>query len=1136
MGQTGIGIGAAWGHDPGTLTPNPPATMLKLLIPAAALALAAAPLLAQAPAADETRLLRFPATNGKQIVFSYADQLYTVGVDGGEARRLTNTPGYAVFPRFSADGSQLAFTAQYDGNTEVYVMPAEGGTPKRLTYTATLSRDDVSDRMGPNNLVMAWKNTSNEIAFRSRMTSFNSFVGQLYTVGTDGDVPKQVPVPRGGFLSYSPDDTKMAYNQVFREFRTWKDYRGGMADDIWIFDFKTGAVEDITNDAAQDIIPMWGPDNRIYFLSDREAGGAKRMNLYSYDLATKATAQLTHFTDFDIKFPSLGGGVVVFEEAGYIWAYDIRKGSAQRVPIAVRDDFVTSRPERINVAKYVESVNIAPDGKRVVVSARGATFTVPAKDGATRNLTRKEGIHERDAVWSPDGRWIAYISDDTGENEIYVRPQDASAEPTQLTTGADTYYYFPVWSPDGKKLLWGDRLQRLRFVTVETKAVTLVDTATAFEVTQYNWSPDSQWITWARPEDESLSKVWLYSLAGSRKFEVTDGWYEASAPAFSDDGKFLLLASGRDFNRTLSEVEFDHVYKDLERVYLIALSKDTDSPFKPKSDEVEIAPAPKPDDKPADAKAADGKDAKKDAAPKPVVVKVDEDGIKDRLVGLPIKASNYESIHSVGDKVYYLRADEGGDGEEDAGPPPKTLAMYDLKERKETELGKTFGYDLSADGKKMLLSVGKDFAVIDTPTSKIEVKDRLSFAGLSMRVDRHAEWAQIYDECWRQMRDFFFSPTMNGVDWAAMRAKYAALVPYAQTRYDLTYLLGELIGEIHSGHTYVGGGDRPMAPRVTMGLLGAKLSRDPASRDYRIDKILRGENWQSAGRSPLTEIGVNVREGDYILAVDGKSVKDMANIYSALVGKADVQVVLRVNSKPTDEGARNVTVLPIGDEAPLYYMTWVRHNIDYVTEKTGGKVGYIHIPDMGPEGLAEFAKHFYPQLTKKALILDDRGNGGGNVSPMIIERLARELLMVEKARNATPRPNPGDMQLGPKVVLMDEFSASDGDIFPYRFKTDGLGKLIGKRSWGGVVGIRGSLPIVDGGFLNKPEFAPYAKDGKSWPIEGHGVDPDIVVSNDPSKEFAGVDQQLDRAIEEILQEIKTNGQSLPPPPPYPDRS
>jgi tricorn protease len=1103
--------------------------MLKFILPLAGLALFTSPLLSQtAPAPDETRLLRFPATNGKQVVFSYADQLYTVGLDGGIARRLTNGPGYCLFPRFSPDGAQIAFTGQYDGNTEVYLMPADGGTPKRLTYTATVARDDLGDRMGPNNIVMAWKNTSPEVLFRSRMISFNSFNGQLYSVGTDGDVPKQLPVPRGGFMSFSPDDSKMAYNRVFREFRTWKAYRGGMADDIWIYDFKTGSVEDITNNPAQDIIPMWAPNNRIYFLSDRLADGAKRLNLYSYDLATKATVQHTHFKDFDIKFPSLGGGVIVFEEAGYIWSFDLKAGVAKRIPIVVRDDFVTARTERMNVSKYIESVNPSPDGKRAVVNARGDTFTVPAKDGAIRNLSRKAGVHERDAVWSPDGKWIAYDSDETGENELYVRPQDGTGDPVQLTKGADTYYYDPKWSPDSKRLLWADRLQRLRIIAVDTKEVTLVDTATAFEIRQYAWSPDSKWVTWSRPEDATLPKVWLYSLDTAKKFEVTDGWYEASSPAFSDDGKFLLLASGRDFKPTVSDIELDHVYRNLERVYLVALSKDTDSPFKPKSDEVEIAPAPaKADDKPADAK-----DAKKDAAPKPVVVKVDEDGIKDRVIGLPIAASNYSDIHSVGDKVYYIHDDGDGIG----GPGTQTLFLYSLKDLKETELGTVAGYDITADGKKMLVAVDKDYSIIDLPTAKLDLKEKLKFDGLEMTLDRHAEWAQIYDENWRQMRDFFFSPTMNGVDWAAMKAKYGALVPYAQTRYDVTYLIGELIGEIHSGHTYVGGGDAPKAPRVPMGLLGAQLSRDAQSRAYRIDKIIRGENWEDAERSPLTEIGVNVSEGDYILAVDGKPVRDLGNIYSALIGTPGKQVVLRVNSKPVDEGARNVTVVPTADEAPLYYRSWVNHNTDYVTQKTNGAVGYIHIPDMGFEGLDEFAKHFYPQLRKKALIIDDRGNGGGFVSPMVIERLSRELVMWGKARNATPTSNPNDMVVGPKVVLMDEFSASDGDIFPYRFKTLGLGKLIGKRSWGGVVGIRGTLPIVDGGFINKPEFASYAADGKDWPIEGHGVDPDIVVDNDPAKEFSGTDQQLDRAIDEVLAELKAAGKTVPPPPPpFPDR-
>ncbi|HXQ80390.1 MAG TPA: PDZ domain-containing protein [Opitutaceae bacterium] len=1104
--------------------------MSKFILSFAGVALLASALRSESPPLpEEARLMRFPATNGRQIVFSYADQLYTVGMEGGVARRLTNGPGYAVFPRFSPDGSELAFTAQYDGNTEVYLMPAEGGTPRRLTYTATLARDDLGDRMGPNNIVMAWRNTSREVLFRSRMRSFNPFNGQLYSVGTDGDLPRQLPVPRGGFLSLSPDDTKMAYNRVFREFRTWKDYRGGMADDIWIYDFKTGAIENITNNPAQDIIPMWAPNNRIYFLSDRD----KRLNLYSYDLASKETTQHTRFTDFDIKFPSLGGGVIVFEEAGYIWSFDIKAGAARRVPIAVRDDLAASRDALINVANFVETASPSPDGKRVVVTARGSTFSVPARDGATRILSRKAGVHERDAVWSPDGKWIAYDSDESGENELYVRAQDGSGDPVQVTRGADTYYYNPLWSPDSRKLLWADRLQRLRYVTVETKAVTLVDTATASEIRQYAWSPDSQWVAWSRPEDNSLDKLWVYSLASGRKFAATDGWYTASAPAFSDDGKFLLFASRRDFKPLLSDIEFDHVYKNLERVYLVALSKETDSPFKPASDEVETAPAPKPQEK-----AADGRDAKKDAAPGAVVVRVDEDGIRERVIGLPVTAANYSSIRAVAGKVYYLRDDLGGELGTAAAAAPKdrTLLLYSLKDRKETELGRAAAYEITADGKRMLVKVGKEYALIDLPAAKFEVKDKLSLEGLEMHLDRHAEWAQIYNESWRQMRDFFFSPTMNGVDWPAMRAKYAALVPYVQTRYDLTYLVGELIGEIHNSHTYVGDGDRPLAPRIATGLLGAELSRDPASRAYRIDRIIHGENWQDATRSPLTDIGVSVAEGDYILAVDGRSVRELSNIYSALVGTAGKQVVLRVNSRPVDDGARSVTVVPIADEAPLYYESWVRRNTDYVSRMTDARVGYIHIPDMGAEGLGEFARHFYPQLTKAALIVDVRGDGGGNVSPMIIERLARELVLVQKARNGTPRTNPRDMELGPKVVLMDEFSASDGDIFPYRFRIDGLGKLIGKRSWGGVVGFRASLPIVDGGYLDKPEFAPYSKDGRDWPVEDHGVDPDIVVDNDPAKEFAGVDQQLDRAIEEVLLELKTRGGPLPPPPPWPDRS
>ena len=1091
---------------------------------------------------DTTRLLRFPTTNGTQIVFCYGGELYTVGKDGGTARRLTSGPGYTSFARFSPDGTQIAFTSQYDGNTEVYVMPAEGGTPKRLTTSATLGRDDVSDRMGPNNIVMAWENTKPVVVFRSRMKSFNDFIGSLFAVGLDAELPQQLPLPRGGFVSFSPDDSKMAFNRVFREFRTWKHYRGGMADDIWIYDFKTGATDNLTNDPAQDICPMWGPDNKIYFISDRD----NRMNLFVVDLATKETKQLTHFTDFDIKFPSIGKNSIVFEQAGYIWRYDLASGQAAPVPIEVKEDFDSGRGGLVDASKHLESVNLAPDGERTIAVARGDLFSVPAKNGTPRNLSKTSSAHERDAVWSPDGKWIAYNSDGTGENELYVRPQDGKGEPQQITSGADTYYYAPKWSPDSKKLLWSDRLQRLRYVDVTTKAVTQVDQDKYGEIQGYNWSPDSQWITWAQPEQNDMPRVYLYSLANKQKTAVTDTWYGSGDPVFSDDGKYLLLSSARDFKPTFGDEEFANVYRDMERVYLVTLAKDTANPLAPKSDEVGKAEEKRKKEK---AKEAEEKKPEASATPtekakKPVVVKVDTDEIQNRILGLEIAPGNYRNIRMLDDnRIFYLRrtaADEVGEEEENLfseKDKKSHLCVYNVDDRKETVLGDANDYEITFDGKKMLVKTKKDYAIIDVPKDKLETKDHEhKIESLDMQLDRHAEWRQIYFECWRQMRDFFFSPTMNDIDWNAMRDKYAALLPFVNHRNDLTYLLGELIGELNNGHAYVGGGERPDTPRIKLGLLGAEFSRDPATRAYRVERILPGENWNKHTRSPLSDVGVNVKPGEYILAINNTPVSSLPNLYDALIGTAGKQVILRVNSKPNDDGARDVTVVPTDNEPPLYYLDWVQKNIDYVTRKTGGDVGYLHIPDMGQPGLNEFTKLYFPQIRKRALIVDVRGNGGGFVSPLVIERLRRALVMVGMGRNGMPQTDPPQTFVGPMVTLTNEFSASDGDIFPYRFKTLGLGKLIGKRTWGGVIGIRESLPLVDGGQFFKPEFAPYSVDGKQWIIEGRGVDPDIVVDNDPGKEFKGEDQQLDRALQEIQDELKTKRYDLPPIPPYPNRN
>ncbi len=1076
-------------------------------------------------APEEGRVLRFPTIFGDQVVFTYAGDLYTAAASGGIARKLTSHPGYEAFPRFSPDGKFIAFTGEYDGNREVYIIPAEGGVPVRVTYTPVLSRDDISDRMGPNNIVMGWTPDGAKVIFRSRMREWNDFNGQLYLVPKNGGLPEQIPVPRGGFCSFSPDGRKMAYNRIFREFRTWKRYRGGMADDIWIYDFKTKQVENVTNNPALDIIPMWHGD-RIYFLSDRDE--SQRMNLYVYELSTKKTRQLTNFKDFDIKFPSLGPEAIVFENGGYIYRFDLQTEQTTRIPVVIADDLVGGREEMVKVADNVTTFDIAPDGQRAVFGARGDIFTVPKKHGNTRNLTQTSGVHERNARWSPDGRWIAFISDQTGREEIYIVPQDGMAPARQLTSGSDTYKYSLLWSPDSQKILWDDRAFRLSYVDVKTGQVEEVVKAKAWEIDSYAWSPDSRWIAYAKPETEGMMRLYLYSLDSKKTYEVTDGWYNSYGPVFSSDGRYLFFISDRDFAPVYSRTEFNHAYLSMSRVYLVTLSAAEKSPFEPKSDEVALEEV-KPErsiqsekEAPAKNQAPSKAETKKETT---ISVKVDPDGLKERIIALPIEVADYSNLASVGDKVYYLK--------QKPLDRKRLLCFYDLKSQEEKELGGVDAFVISADQKKMLVRQERTYAIIDLPAGPIKVEEKLDLSNLEVNLNRRAEWQQIFAECWRQMKDFFYAPNMHGVDWEAVRNRYEPLAAAVNHRADLTYVIGEMIGELNAGHTYVGGGDVPRVKRVSVGMLGAQLVRD-SSGYYQIKKILKGQNWDRSLRSPLTEVGLEVKEGDFILAVNGRSTRDMVNIYEALVNTAGKQVKLRINQQPEEKGAREITVVPIENENALYYYNWVETRRAIVDKATGGKVAYVHIPDMGMRGLNEFARQFYPQLRKKALIVDVRGNGGGSVSPMIIERLAREVHMVGIARGAVPTPDPEALLWGPKICLIDEFSASDGDIFPYRFRQMNLGKLVGRRTWGGVIGIRGTLPLLDGGFLNKPEFATYGLEGQ-WIIEGHGVEPDIYVDNDPGKEFEGVDEQLNKAIELILEELKTKEKALPPVPPYPKK-
>ena len=1043
---------------------------------------------------DEARLLRFPTTNGTDVVFTYAGDLYTAPLTGGEARRLTSHIGYELFARFSPDGKTIAFTGEYDGNREVYVMPADGGEPRRLTYTSTNARDDVGDRMGPNNIVMTWTPDGEGVVYRNRIG--DGFEGKLWIAPVNGGMSQALPLPEGGFCNYSPDGKQLAYNRVFREFRNWKYYRGGMADDIWLYDPQAKKVDNLTDNVAQDICPMWIGDD-IYFISDRD----KTMNLFVYHTATKQTEKVTDYTDYDIKFPSTDGKQIVYEHGGYLYRFDPQTRRAEQIHITLNAENVYARTERKQVSDYVTAAGLSADGKRLAVTARGEVFDVPAKSGVTRNITRTPGANERGADWSPDGKYIAYISDRTGETEIYLQPAEGG-DPIQLTQGSDTYIRDFGWSPDSKTLLYTDRKNRIVTVDIVSKQKTVVMQNPEQEFYDVSFSPDSRWLTYTKPAANDFSVVYVYNLSTKKEYAVTEKWYNSSSPVFSTDGKYLVFESDRDFNPIYGRLEWNHVYTRMGGIYLAMLTDDTPSPFLP---EDETVTTPSQDKEKANAKG--DKDKKKGAQAEEKSVQIDPEGIVGRIVKLPLSAGNYWNLYSDGQTVWYY-----GNGGTHA---------FDLKEQKDELVAENALMAPVAGSKKALYMRGNSLCVGELSTGKVSLDNEVSLEDMVAFIDYNKEWAQIFDEAWRAYRDGFYVANMHGVDWQAVKEKYAVLVPYAKTRLDLNYIIGEMIAELACGHAYVNPGEYAKPERIDMGLLGAELSRDEKSGFYRIDKILPGAPYSEKLRSPLTEPGMDIREGDYITSIDGVSTASVKNIYQLLIGKAGVFTELGINSKASTQGARKVIVKPTDNEYPLYHYNWVQKNIRRVEEATNGRVGYIYIPDMGPEGLNEFARYFYPQLDKEALIIDDRANGGGNVSPMIIERLLRKPYRMTMSRTSTKIGTiPDATQVGPKVLLINKYSASDGDLFPWSFKANKLGTVIGTRTWGGIVGISGSLPYMDGTDIRVPFFTNYDAKTGQWIVENHGVDPDILIDNDPIQEQAGVDQQLEKAIEVALEQLK----------------
>ena len=1068
-------------------------------------------------AESEARLLRFPTIGGGQIVFSYAGNLYRVDANGGVATKLTSHVGYECFAKISPDGQTIAFTGQYDGNTEVYTMPIGGGEPKRVTYTALVDRDAVGERMGPNNIVMGWTPDGQRIVFRNKQWCFSGLRAQLSTVAAEGGVPEEIPTSEGGFCSYSPDGKQLAMNRMFREFRTWKYYRGGQADDIWIHTVGTTKIERIPGcDAeAQDIFPMW-IGNEIYYFSDRD----RTMNLFAYDTKTKQTRKVTDFTEYDCKFPACSQEDIVFENGGYIYKYNVKSGECSKVSIRLTDDNLYSRTAIGDASGYITDASLSPDGKRVIAAARGDLFMLPAEKGPVFHLAATPASHERGVSWSPDGKTIAWISDATGEYQIWAAPADDITSARALTDFANGYPTGLKWSPDSKKLYFNTEKRDLYELAVDGGKPERILSSETSGIQGFTLSADGTWAAYSVALPNEVSAIFLYDVAKRQSYPVTDRWYNAMSPLFSQDGKYLFFASARDFKAQYSSVEWNTSYSVSSRLFCVPLAADTDSPTLVRTDfdqpkaKADEAPAQPADDK-AKGKGKDKGDKKPEKKP---AMKVDIEGIGQRICALPATGGYFRLIAAKDGKLYY---NAGG------------MKEMDLATLKVSDSQMAMPMSMTADTRKMLArGEGGKFYVVNfgSPAKGTPVPTD----DMSMNIDYEAEWQQIYDESWRITRDGFYVENMHGTDWDHIRTKYGQMVPNVKHRDDLTYLIGEMLGELNIGHAYITSGEKPAVPRVATGLLGAKYSKDKKTGAFRIEKIFQGADWDNSLISPLTAAGVNAKVGQYITRINGVSAAELTDVSQALIGKVGKTVALELSDDAGGKNARTVYVKPVASETQLAYYEWVQRNIAIVDKLSDGQVGYIHIPDMSTEGLDMFTKMFYSQLDKKALIVDDRMNGGGNVSPIILERLQREVYRISMGRNSIIEPVPNEAFYGPMCCLIDKYSSSDGDLFPYSFKKLGLGKLIGKRSWGGIVGISGSRPFVDGQDMRTPFFTSYSTDGQ-WIVEGHGVDPDIEVDINPFEDYLGTDAQLQKAVEVMLDELK-GWKPLPGIPAAPDKS
>ena len=1119
-----------------------------LLLAALILLCITAPAAAQPRRTDDlARLLRYPDIHGDTIAFVYAGDIWTVPSAGGTARRLTSHPGLELFPKISPDGRWVAFSGQYNGTRQIFVIPVEGGEPRQLTFYNEVAA--LPPRGGYDNRILGWTPDGKNVVFRANRVAQSDRLGRPYLVPFEGGPEQPLPITEAGGVSYSPDGGRVAFTPISNEFRGWKRYRGGQSPDVWIYDLKSNTSEQITNTRDQDMLPVWLGDT-IFYISDRDS----TMNVFAYDTRTKKTRKVTNHTDYDALWPSGSGDELVYEAGGYVYRLDAKSGKEERVPIKLFGDFPDTVPYFVNVKEFVETFSISPSGARALFGARGDIFTSPAKEGEVRNLTDSQGVREMAPAWSPDGRWVSYLSDRSGEYEIYVRPSDGTGAERRVSTDGDVWRYPAVWSPDSRMLVYGDKKQRLRIVDVANGKTTDVDHGTRNDITSYNWAPDSKWIAYAKLGANQFSEIWVYSLASNKTQRLSGGMTSDTEPVFDPKGRYLYFLSNRDFNLTFSAFEFNYLYTNPTRVYVGLLAADGPALFLPTSDEERAKtketpltqppnPAQQPPSQggrpqgqggqaqqptatpspeatgaqpavPANTQAAGKSEEPKTAPPAGVNVKIDFEGFENRVRAIPGPNSNYRHLSATNDGVLYLSG-------------PGRLLLYNLEAKAEQPIIEGIQeYDLAAGLKHVVFQTRDSYGIAPVAPGQKPDAGLLKLEGLTMKLDPKAEWAEMYNDAWRTMRDWFYDPNMHGLDWKAIRDKYGALIPYVANREDFTFLLTEMGSELSAGHVYAERGDDP--PKVTRadgGLLGAEIVPD-SSGFFRIAKIFPGENWQESFRSPLTEPGVKAKVGDLILAVDGRTTRGVKNFYEMLEGKAARVVTLTLNDRPDTAGSREERVRPVRSESNLRYLDWVQSRRAIVERLSGGRIGYIHAPNTAVEGNRELFKGFYPQSNKDALIIDDRYNGGGFIPDRMIELLERRPLNYWARRGIDVTSSPAFAHIGPKAMLINGYAGSGGDALPYFFRERNLGRIFGTTTWGGLIGLSGNPQLADGSSLSTPSFRFLDLAGK-WAVEGTGVDPDVEVVDRPEALARGEDPTLEAAVKYLLEELRRNPPKRP---------